>query len=60
MARKKKNEEVVVVNTNKVVKKDVRHGCVDCSYYDYPVTKQPCKGCEKYSNWVDKRVFNNA
>lgn len=41
-------------------KKDVRHGCVDCSYYDYPVTKQPCKGCEKYSNWVDKRVFNNA
>lgn len=64
MGRKKKVAENVVENTNKAInkteKRDVRHGCVDCTYYDYPVTKQPCKGCEKFSAWEDKRLVNNA
>lgn len=62
MARKKKDAdsaENVVVNTTKQEKKDVRHGCLDCVHYDYPVTKQPCKGCERFSAWEDKRLINN-
>ena len=40
-------------------KKDIRHGCPDCTYWECPVTKQPCKGCERYSAWEDKRLVNN-
>lgn len=63
MGRKKKVTENVLVNTSntdKAEKRDVRHGCVDCTHYDCPVTKQPCKGCEKFSAWEDKRLINNA
>lgn len=59
MGRKKKEVEDVVVNTVKTEKRDIRHGCPDCTYWECPVTKQPCKGCEKYSAWEDKRLINN-
>ena len=36
-------------------KKDVRHGCVDCTHYPLPNGKEPCKSCDYYSNWEDKR-----
>ena len=38
------------------IERDVRHGCVDCLHRDAPVAKEPCKGCKRWSNWVDKRV----
>ena len=59
MARKKKETENVIQSATKPEKKDVRHGCLDCTYYDYPVTKQPCKGCERFGAWEDKRLINN-
>ena len=63
MGRKKKDADNTVVNAARVEakteKRNVRHGCVDCAYYEYPVTKQPCKGCEKFSAWEDKRLINN-
>ena len=41
MGRKKKVTENavenVVVNTTKPEKKDIRHGCLDCTHYDCPV-----------------------
>lgn len=60
MGRRKKTEETVVVNTIKTEKRDIRHGCLDCVHYDCPTTKQPCKGCERYSAWEDKRLVNNV
>ncbi len=59
MGRKKKVTENVVENTSNTEKRDIRHGCPDCIYWEYPVTKQPCKGCEKYSAWEDKRLVSN-
>lgn len=34
---------------------DVRHGCVDCGHYPLPCGKEPCKSCERWSNWKDKK-----
>ena len=34
--------------------KNVKHGCASCAYKDAPVTKEPCKSCERWSNWEDK------
>lgn len=53
--RVKKEQKV----EKKPEKKDIRHGCPDCTYWECPVTKQPCKGCERYSAWEDKRLANN-
>ena len=36
-------------------KRDIRHGCVDCTHYPLPNNKEPCKSCERWSNWKDKR-----
>lgn len=36
-------------------KRYVRHGCVDCVYYELPLKTEPCKSCERHSNWADKR-----
>lgn len=38
-----------------VEKRYVRHGCVDCVYYELPLKTEPCKSCERHSNWADKR-----
>lgn len=40
---------------SKKTERDVRHGCVDCGHYPLPCGKEPCKSCERWSNWVDKR-----
>lgn len=40
---------------NQKIKKDVRHGCPDCISWEKPCNKEPCKSCDYYSNWVDKR-----
>ena len=37
-----------------MAEKNVKHGCASCSYKDVPVTKEPCKSCERWSNWEDK------
>lgn len=50
-SRRKRLEELVE-NTKK---RYVRHGCVDCVYYELPLKSEPCKSCERHSNWVDKR-----
>ena len=52
----KKNEKIVIKQTEK---KDIRHGCLDCTYYEKPTNKEPCKSCENWSNWEDKRLVNN-
>lgn len=45
----------------KKTERDVRHGCVDCGHYPLPCSKEPCKSCERWSNWVDKKeVTANA
>ena len=33
---------------------DIKHGCLDCKDKDTAVTKEPCKSCQNFSNWVDK------
>ena len=37
------------------MKKEVRHGCPDCAHWERPCSKEPCKSCDYYSNWEDKR-----
>ena len=33
---------------------DVKHGCCSCTYYKLPMSKEPCKGCKRWSRWEDK------
>ena len=35
--------------------RDVKHGCCSCDYYERPASKEPCKSCERWSNWKDKK-----
>ena len=34
--------------------RDVKHGCCSCAYYKLPMSKEPCKSCERWSRWEDK------
>lgn len=45
--------------TKKTEKIDVRHGCTDCVHYETPTNKEPCRGCDKWSNWEDKKLVNH-
>lgn len=36
------------------MERDVKHGCCSCTYYKLPMSKEPCKGCERWSRWEDK------
>ncbi len=33
---------------------DVKHGCCSCAHYKLQMSKEPCKSCKRWSNWVDK------
>ena len=39
--------------TPKAKPQDVRHGCPDCVSYKSDLKKEPCKSCERWSNWQD-------
>ena len=54
---------VVIVElrwTVKPMKRDIKHGCVDCKHRDCSVAKQPCKSCERWSKWVDAAQLNDT
>ena len=36
------------------MERDVKHGCCSCAYYKLPMSKEPCKSCERWSRWEDK------
>ena len=36
------------------MERDVKHGCCSCTYYKLPMSKEPCKSCERWSRWEDK------
>lgn len=38
---------------------DVKRGCLDCRYRETPTGNQPCKGCERWSRWVEKEKGDN-
>lgn len=33
--------------------RDVKNGCCSCTHYKLPMSKAPCKGCKRWSNWED-------
>lgn len=35
---------------------DVGRGCLDCLYKETPLKKQPCRDCERWSNWQPKEA----
>lgn len=39
---------------SKATERDVKHGCCSCFHYELPAAKEPCKSCDRFSNWVDK------
>ena len=36
------------------MERDVKHGCCSCTHYNLPTSKEPCKGCVRWSKWEDK------
>lgn len=40
--------------------KDVKHGCVDCIAYKWDLKQEPCRSCDRWSNWVDKATMKGA
>lgn len=36
------------------MERDVKHGCCSCTYYKFPMNKEPCKNCKRWSRWEDK------
>lgn len=39
-------------------RKDTKRGCLDCTHYPVPNTKEPCKSCERLSRWEEKEKDN--
>ena len=35
------------------MERDVKHGCCDCTHYKLPLKQEPCKSCQRWSNWED-------
>ena len=35
------------------MERDVKHGCCSCTHYTLPLKKEPCKSCQRWSNWED-------
>ena len=33
--------------------REVKNGCCSCTHYKLPMSKEPCKGCKRWSNWED-------
>ena len=38
----------------------VKRGCLDCVSKETPCAKEPCKSCNYYSNWKDKKEAEKA
>ena len=36
------------------MERDVKHGCCSCTHYKEPLSKEPCRSCQRLHRWEDR------